>query len=584
MGSISNEKVRVWVAALAAAIAGAVVLSVVLTRRDEPPPGPEAFIARPDHPVTDSARFEPVQDEISDRINDLFRTGLGGRDDAAIRTMLTEDFLGRLPSPEAGSVLEEEGLRVVRLDCRDLPSTGAKRFLEDLRRHTEAFASIERCRFQCFEFLLDPSETRATAAFHWHLAGRRAGGRPIEIQAEPELELVRQEDGWRIRRFGLRRATRIESDLLPFVEVSAQTGFNFAYSREARALIQGVTNNRDDAAVVGCLSVVDWNRDDLPDVIASHRGRRAALFLNDGQGGFLPRALPGEAAIFYLYVDLDNDGREELVTSNIRAYRERQASLELYTRPRDTWELRPEAMLFENPPAHRELHYPHIAAGDVNGDGLLDLFFSGYGRSLSGEIVNLVNSNVGLRNLLFINQGALQFSEESTERGIAGTPWTYVSELFDMDRDGDLDLLEVNDFGPNAVYRNQGAGTFVEEPDHPFSQGTTFGMGLAISDYDNTGEFSFYFSYMYSHAGRRMVPLAPELSPESRSRLAFSARGNALYERSGTAWTERGEELGVHNAGWAWGCVFFDADNDTDKDLLVVNGFTSNRDPNAPEY
>ena len=37
-------------------------------------------------------------------------------------------------------------------------------------------------------------------------------------------------------------------------------------------------------------------------------------------------------------------------------------------------------------------------------------------------------------------------------------------------------------------------------------------------------------------------------------------------------------------AGWAWGCLFYDLDNDGDKEIFVTNGNTSFRDPDAPDY
>ena len=89
---------------------------------------------------------------------------------------------------------------------------------------------------------------------------------------------------------------------------------------------------------------------------------------------------------------------------------------------------------------------------------------------------------------------------------------------------------------------------------------------------------------MYSHAGNRIVPMAPALDDDQRSMLSAIAGGNTLYERQGAQWVERGEARGLQFADWAWGNQFFDFDNDTDKDQLVVNGYTTHSDPDAPDF
>ena len=71
-----------------------------------------------------------------------------------------------------------------------------------------------------------------------------------------------------------------------------------------------------------------------------------------------------------------------------------------------------------------------------------------------------------------------------------------------------------------------------------------------------------------------------------RRRLELMARGNQHFEldpQTG-AWTELATERGVNVADWAWAAVFFDVDNDRDKDLFVANGFTSSSESEAPDY
>jgi hypothetical protein len=111
-------------------------------------------------------------------------------------------------------------------------------------------------------------------------------------------------------------------------------------------------------------------------------------------------------------------------------------------------------------------------------------------------------------------------------------------------------------------------------------------MGVTIADWDNSGRWSMYISNMYSHAGNRIVPLAAALGDDYRQIALVLARGNQLYERDAEsgAWKETAVERGVNWADWAWACLFFDPDNDGDKDLFVANGYTSHEDRQAPDF
>jgi hypothetical protein len=575
-----------WGAMLCAAVAAGAVVWIVIPRLRSKPvakidPAPAES---PIDPVTDYDTMEDAQAEAGRFLKNAISAPLLKRDVDGLAPSLTSDFRARFPTLEEGRTLDEEGLVITDFEGAKPPETGAAEFFARLKRLTGRYSTISRCQFRCYTFLLDKSGRRARGLYHWWLSGRGPDNRRLEVQGDFEIEFAGPPASWKIRRinFPAGAGALVESARPAFADITDASGFEFAYSAEGRGALQAAIDNRT-MTNVGALSACDWNRDGFPDFIATNENRRSVLFLNDGLGGFKPVDLPEQGALFYLYLDVDGDGVEELISTHPRWYRKDKACLGLYVRAGEGWEFR-DALVFDNPATARELLFHHVAAGDANGDGRLDLFVSGYDNNLSDEAAfNFLDARSGQRDLLFINQGGLKFSEESRERGIHDARFGYGAEFFDFDADGDLDLLVINDFGPDNYYANRGNGVFDEDADHPLARDPAFGMGLAIADFDNEGRFSVYISNMYSHAGNRMIAVTPDLKPKTRHDLLFSVQGNALYESEG-GWKETGIPRGVARADWAWGCVFFDLENDGDKDLFVANGFTTHSDPGAPDY
>jgi hypothetical protein len=118
-----------------------------------------------------------------------------------------------------------------------------------------------------------------------------------------------------------------------------------------------------------------------------------------------------------------------------------------------------------------------VAAGDVDGDGKVDLFFCG-----------LDNGNVLYRNL-----GDWKFEDVtrgSGEIGMAGVDSTGAT-FADVDGDGDLDLLVNTLGGGTRLFLNDGSGRFVRKSDAGL-QTQSGSTSMALADIDGDGDLDLY--------------------------------------------------------------------------------------------
>ena len=522
-------------------------------------------------------------------ITDTLVAGIASGDPVQARRGLTDGFRARFPASYARRV-PDDGLEIRLLERDTGPTLDAAGFVDVLREHVRGWR-IERAAFETDRFFLAEDGSRAVARAELRLAGVRKDGRG-DLTALCDVELAKGEEGtWRLARLELREGTVLWGPGPRFEDVTAEVGLDYADSPENARMLQRFVDEHRTLALGG-LSAIDWNRDGFWDLLGTRKHQTTVLFLNDGNGGFvrapLPVRSPSESASFLLYVDLDGDGLEELVGSHVIAYDGDRATLELWTRAGASGEWIPKngALTFPNPRGLRRIAVQTIVPCDVNGDDRLDLFVGVYGSELSrGKEYNTVQAYDGADNHLFINRGELVFTEESEARGITGTQYTYVAQAFDFDGDGDTDIWEGNDFGPNLLWENDGTGAFTANEALGFGGVPGYTMGATLADFDNTGRWSLYVANMSAEAGGRIAHYTAGLGEPVRGWVAAIASGNTLYSQEpGGAWREHAAELHCAEAEWAWGSIFCDIDNDGDKDLVVTNGFTSHSDPELPDW
>jgi len=266
-----------------------------------------------------------------------------------------------------------------------------------------------------------------------------------------------------------------------------------------------------------------------------------------------------------------------------------------------------------------------VCAGDVDGDGFVDLFVTYWGQ-----------------NVLYRNGGGKRFEDITAKARLIQDRVRYNTgcAFLDYDADGDLDLFVANylkfDFasspkpgenpycwyrglavncGPrglpfdhNLLYRNNGDGSFSDVSEESGVGKTLqhYALSVVTGDFNQDGRVDVYVacdttpSLLYINQGRGKFQeeallrgAALDESGRALSGMGVTAsdydgdgaldlfRSNFSDERE-TLYRNRGQgefddvtqSAGLaHNTRFVgWGCGFFDFDNDGWKDLLLVNG------------
>src|SRR2546429_3534561 len=143
---------------------------------------------------------------------------------------------------------------------------------------------------------------------------------------------------------------------------------------------------------------------------------------------------------------------------------------------------------------------------DINNDGYLDIYVS-----VSGPPWSKPEERA---NLLFINNGDHTFTEAAARYGIDDTGFTTHAVFFEYNGDGYLDLFLLNDSpkdfvrtghpagirsttlgGSNRLYRNNGDGTFTDvSREVGILQDVGDGLGGAVADLNGDGRPDIYVS------------------------------------------------------------------------------------------
>ncbi len=217
-----------------------------------------------------------------------------------------------------------------------------------------------------------------------------------------------------------------------------------------------------------------------------------------------------------------------------------------------------------------------VAILDFDGDGDNDVFIA------SGTRID--DAAAGSPPQLYRNDGAGKFVDVAEQAGLARVGWGQGACSGDYDNDGRPDLL-VTYYGVNRLYHNRG-GAFEDvtaKAGLPVS-GTRWGTGCSFVDYDKDGRLDFFVAnYVDLDLAKTPKPGQDPNCMWKGVAVMCGPRGlplahNALYHNRGDGTFEDvSEKAGILKPGgrYGLGVVAADFDNDTWPDIYVACDMTA---------
>lgn len=218
-------------------------------------------------------------------------------------------------------------------------------------------------------------------------------------------------------------------------------------------------------------STVDLDADGYVDIIARRRNNGSNngmdnnpydIFFNDGDGTFSPLTTFNETTVNsnkggVMATDLDNDGDLDLVWTSASTDNNRLRIFEQTGLNSRNFQVVSNPLRRDNNSLETGNRFDGCAAGDIDNDGDIDLFFT-YNWGTSALFLN-ESSSPG--NFSFRQPGPISTGSASLNNGINVNGNAEACVFVDYDNDGDLDLYVNRDNG-NQLWQNDLIGSTAE--------------------------------------------------------------------------------------------------------------------------
>lgn len=262
-----------------------------------------------------------------------------------------------------------------------------------------------------------------------------------------------------------------------------------------------------------------------------------------------------EAAYSVVSVDIDNDGKKEVIVgygSGIFSYK-----------------YNPEAQQYSEGIKIAQTHeasIPHdITFADTRNNGMQDLFvstFVDYAHFTSATYHDNTNKRA---NLFLMNNGDGSFTDKTVEAGLGIIENTYLSQFVDINNNGKKDLVVAMNTNSGFIYENLGDGTF-KPHDLPIDYG--FWMGLSVEKLtDKEDKYHIFLS----NVGKSfpVFLLRGDLKKEEK----FDANYALLEQVKDFEFKNVTKQKNLYSNVFGWGVQLADLNNNGRKDAIITENY-----------